>query len=51
MNTYKVTVELQLTIEAFEEPDAVEMAEDALGVGDYGSYQVTKFIVRNIQES
>lgn len=51
MNTYRISVELELEIEAFEEPDAVELAEDALGVGDYGSYQVTKFVVRNIQES
>lgn len=51
MNTYKITVELQIEVESFEESDAIEMAEDALGAGDYGSYEVTKFIVRNIQEA
>ena len=51
MNTYKVTLELQIMVEAFEESDAIEMAEDALGVGDCGGYEVTKFVVRNIQEA
>jgi len=51
MNKYKVTVELVLEIDSFDEPDAIECAEDAMGVGSYGSYDVAKFTVRNIQEA
>ncbi len=51
MNTYKITVAVEVAVEAFDEPDAVEMIEDCFGTGDYGTHTVTKFIVRNIQES
>lgn len=51
MNTYKILVEVQVTVEAFDEADAIEAAEDVYGEGDYGTHQVNKFIVRNIKEA
>lgn len=51
MNTYKVTVAVEVEVESFDESDAVDLVEDAFGTGDYSGYKVTKFVVRNIQES
>jgi hypothetical protein len=50
MNAYKVTVEVQVAVEAFDEADAIEAVEDCYGQGDYGTHVVQKFVVRNIQE-
>ena len=50
MNTYKFCVELELTVDALEESDAVDVLEDGLSEGDYAGYKVTKMTIKGISE-
>lgn len=50
MNTYSFKIELELTIEAPNSSDAVEVLNDYLGDVDYGSISVEKFKILDIHE-
>lgn len=45
MNTYIVSVNLQVEVQAFSEEDALESVEDVFGLGDTCGLNVTEFTV------
>lgn len=41
---------MEVDVEAYEEPDAVEFIDEAMGEGDYSGYTVVSMSVTNIHE-
>lgn len=50
MNSYKMTVTLDITVEAYDEADVVEIVEEVFGEGDYGLVNVDSMKVNGIKE-
>lgn len=51
MNTYKMMVCLEVSVDAFNEADAVEMVDEEFGEGSLGVITIDKLSITNISES
>lgn len=50
MNTYRLTVTVEVEVDCFDESDACDSVIDAFGPGEYGGYSVKEFEVTSIKE-
>lgn len=50
MNTYSMTVTMQVEVDAYEEADAVDLIDENFGEGEYAACRVTEMKITGIKE-